>query len=125
MGHALLRDLLDGGYALLERLERGEATEDETVEALFALLGRQAWIPPQFRVTRRDRTHLASFTVFPLLAMIRWGKKHAPPELREACYDVGPVFFRELTKSLGREGWRSFSSFFRVLIDAHTSRGRS
>ena len=45
--------------------------------------------------------------------------------MRDAYYDIGPVFFWELTKALGREGWRNLSSFLRVVIDAHFSRTRS
>ena len=63
--------------------------------------------------------------MFPLLSLIFWGKRKAPDDMKRIYYDIGPNFFWELTKSMGREAWRSLSSSFRVLVDAHNSRFRS
>ena len=57
--------------------------------------------------------------------MIFWGRRNAPEDMREIFYGTGPRFFWELTKSLAREGWRGLSSFLRVVVDAHYSRGRA
>jgi hypothetical protein len=45
--------------------------------------------------------------------------------MRALYYDVGPVFFWELTKTIAREGWRNFSQFARVVMNAHFTRGRA
>jgi tetracycline 7-halogenase / FADH2 O2-dependent halogenase len=120
-----LRKLNDDAYDIIARHERGELDETATTNAFFDLLGAQDWIPPQFHVTNRGRRHLASFTAIPLARMIRWGRRNAPSEMREDYYDVGPIFFWELTKSLGREGWRNFEQFARVVMNAHFTRGRA
>jgi hypothetical protein len=125
MDQPRLRALLEEAHALVLLLERGERTEPQTVDALYEMLGRQEWIPPHFHITERERGHLASFSVFPLLSLIRWGKRHAPPEFRRAYYDVGPVFFGELLRSFGREARRGGSSLWRVFRDAHSVRGRA
>ena len=93
--------------------------------ALFGLLGEQDWIAPQFQITNRTRRYLASFTALPLMKLMMWGKRNAPSEMREVYYDVGPIFFWELTKSIGREGWRNLDQFARVVMNAHFTRGRA
>ena len=120
-----VRALIDEGYRILTAVDRGEVAEGDGVERLFQLLGRQDWVPPQFQIARRERRHLASFTVLPLLAMILWGKRRAPEDMRPVYYDVGPVFFWELTKALGREAWRGLRTTWRVFAAAHWTRGRS
>ena len=125
MGLPRLRALLDDGYRVLCRMQAGESTEEEAVDALFDLLGQADWVPPQLHLTDRERPYLESFTIVPLLRMILWGKRHAPDDMRETYYGIGPVYFRELVKSFGAEGTRSFSSFWRVFKDAHYARGRA
>jgi FADH2 O2-dependent halogenase len=121
-----MQALLDAGHAILRRVESGELEGQDAKRELFELLERQAdWIPPQFHIADRDRRDIASFTVFPLLSIIFWGKKHAPADMRAVYYDVGPVFFLELTKSLVNEGRRGLASFLRVARAAHMTRGRS
>lgn len=120
-----VRALLDDAYEIAMRLNRGECDEATTVDAIFDLLARQDWVPPQFHIADRQHRHLASFTALPLAAIIRWGRRHAPEDMREIYYDVGPVFFWELTKTLAREGWRSCSQFARVIMNAHFTHGRA
>ncbi|MCB9888823.1 MAG: NAD(P)/FAD-dependent oxidoreductase [Planctomycetes bacterium] len=120
-----LRELVDAAYAIVLERHRGALREEAAVDRLFELLRQQSWIPPQFHIAERKRRHLASFTAFPLTALILWGKRHAPPEIRAACYDVGPVFYWELTKSLAREAGRSAAQFGRVVMNAHFTRGRA
>lgn len=117
--------LIDEGYQILRAVDAGDLAPAVAEDQLFELLSRQSdWIPPQFHIAERDRRHLASFTVFPLLAMIAWGKRNAPKEMRDVYYDVGPIFFYELTKSLFLEGWRGLLSFLNVVKAAHVSSGR-
>ena len=120
-----LRALLDSVYDLVLKHDRGECDEPTTLAAMYELFAAQDWIPPQFHVADRDRHYLASFTALPLVSIIMWGKRNAPAEMRDDYYDVGPVFFWELTKSLTREGWRNFSQFARVVMNAHFTRGRA
>ncbi|MCA8959970.1 MAG: tryptophan 7-halogenase [Planctomycetes bacterium] len=127
-GHPRLRGLFEEAHSIIGELD-GTTVEDQQVAEvagrLFRLLGDQSWIPPQFRVADPDRRHLASFTAFRLSGIILWGKRRAPEDMRELYYDVGPNFYWELTKALGREAARSLSAFRRVVTDAHTSRGRA
>jgi FADH2 O2-dependent halogenase len=125
MDNPRVRALLEDGYRLIEAFGRSEIDEAKAVDGLYALLRKQDWVPPHFHVGDPGRSELASFTVFPLVSLMLWGKRHAPADMRGFYYDSGPVFFWELTKSLGREGWRGLSSFARVVIDAHYSSGRS
>ena len=120
-----VRELIERGYAILTDHATGQSSEQEAQDRLFTLLEQQDWIPPQFHIAQRDRNHLASFTLFPLLSMIRWGKRHAPENLRQSHYSVDPVFFRELTSSLATEGWHALRSFGRVWMAAHFTRTRS
>jgi FADH2 O2-dependent halogenase len=120
-----LRELNDNAYDIIVRHERGELDESATTDALFGLLGEQDWIAPQFQITNRTRRYLASFTALPLMKLMMWGKRNAPSEMREVYYDVGPIFFWELTKSIGREGWRNLDQFARVVMNAHFTRGRA
>jgi hypothetical protein len=120
-----LRELNDNAYDIIVRHERGELDESATTDALFGLLGEQDWIAPQFQITNRTRRYLASFTALPLMKLMMWGKRNAPSEMREDYYDVGPIFFWELTKSIGREGWRNLDQFARVVMNAHFTRGRA
>lgn len=118
--------LLRGGYDVMLRHEAGKLDANEARNELFLLLAAQEdWIPPQFHIADRDRRYLASFTVFPLLSMIMWGKRKSPKEFQETYYSVGPIFFRELTKSLAKEAKRSTLSFFNVAKAAHLTRGRN
>ena len=117
--------LVEAGHAVLLEVEAGARTAEEATQELFRLLGEQDWIPPQFHVARPEPRHLASFTVFPLLAIQSWGKRHAPADMRPVYYSVGPIFFWELTKSLLAEAWRGLCSFLRVARAAHFTRGRA
>lgn len=119
-----VRAMILEAHELILALERGEKTEPETVDALFALLGRQAWIPPRFQVARRQHRSLAPFTVLPLMLTILWGKWRAPKEVRAVLYDVGPVFFWILTKALVGEAWRALLGAFRFARAAHFTRGK-
>ncbi len=125
MGHPRLRALLDQGHAVLERVAAGELDASQGVDALFGLVEGLDWVPPQFHVADRGRAYLTSFTVAPMLRMVTWGKRHAPPDVREAYYDLSPVYFQELIRCFGREGAGGLSSFWRVFQHAHTSRGRA
>lgn len=119
-----VKRLIDEAYPHMRAFERGEQDEHATIEALFALLGAQDWIPPRFQVTRRAHRSLAPFTVFPLLLTILWGKWRAPREVRALLYDVGPVFFWLLTRALAREWWRGLTGWLRFARAAHFTRGR-
>jgi len=119
MDQPRVRALLDQGY---EIVTRGDP-EAVTVDALYELLAKQTWIAPHFHALERERGHLASFTAFPLISLIRWGKANAPDDLKQTHYDIGPIFFWELTKALGREGWRGLKAFVEAIVDAHFTRG--
>lgn len=119
-----VKALIDEGYLHMQALQRGQRGEAETVDAIFALLARQDWIPPRFQVARREHRHLAPFTVFPLMMTILWGKRRAPREVRALLYDVGPVFFWLLTRALAREWWRGLLGWLRFARAAHWTRGR-
>ena len=54
-----------------------------------------------------------------------WGKRRAPDDMRRVYYDVGPVFFWELTKALWGELWRGLRAGGRAFRDAHTTGGRA
>lgn len=117
--------LVDEGYEVLAAVDRGEREPEAAVGELFEILGRgRDWIPPQFHIDRPEPRTLASFTVFPLLAIQAWGKWRAPVDMRPIYYSVGPLFFWELTKSMFTEGWRGLCAFLRVFRAAHFSRGR-
>lgn len=122
--HPRVRALLEDGYATLERLDRGEVSEDAAIDELFALLAAAKWVPPGFHIADRERKSLASFTVPSLTRMIIWGKRQAPDDLREVCYDMGPAFYGELLRSFAREGKRGVGSLARVIWGAHSSHGR-
>lgn len=123
--HPRVRELFDEGYEVLERFDAGSITEAEAIDALFELLGKAIWVPPGFHLDDRSRKHLASFTAPSLSRMIYWGKRNAPEDLREACYDIGPVFYRELLRSFTREASRGAGAFARVVWGAHSSRARA
>lgn len=119
-----VKRLIDEAYPHMQAFARGERDEAATVEALFALLAAQDWIPPRFQVARREHRSLAPFTVFPLLLTILWGKWRAPREVRALLYDVGPVFFWLLTLALAKEWWRGLAGWLRFARAAHLTRGR-
>lgn len=127
LGGALpqMRALLDAGEAILERCEVGEATAEAAAGELYRLLGTQDWIPPQFHAGDPERRRLASFTIFPLLSIIAWGKRRAPADVRAAYYDVGPVFFADLLRSMGVEFGRAAGAAWRMFRDVHVAGGRS
>lgn len=119
-----VRAMLDEGYAIVRRVEpTGDV--DAAVQDLYALLQRQEWIPPQFKITRRGHRYLSTFTVLPLLAIVLWGKRRAPPEFRQHYYAIGPIFFWELTKAIFGQLASSLGEFLRVFRDAHVTRGKS
>lgn len=121
-----VRSMVKAGYAVLQSVDRGELAPDEAKAQLLQILDAQKeWIPPQFHIADPTRRYLASFTVFPLLAMIFWGKRNTSSEFKETYYSVGPIFFLELTKSLYREAKRSTLSFLDVAKAAHWTSGRS
>jgi FADH2 O2-dependent halogenase len=119
MGLPRMRTLLEDGHDVLRRLDDGEADEAQTLDALFGLLGKADWAPPSFHLTERARRYIVRFTVLPLLRMIFWGKRNAPEDMRVDHYDIGPVYFRELMRTFGREARRGLSSFWHVVKDAH------
>ncbi|MFT7668945.1 MAG: FADH2 O2-dependent halogenase [Planctomycetota bacterium] len=119
-----MHKLVEDGYDIMLRLERREVDAESAQAQLFELLKQQKWIPPQFHVAEPQRRYLASFTVFPLLSMIFWGKRRAPKEFRKVYYDVGPVYMTELARYLWRVGKRNTSAFLNAVKAAHFSRGR-
>lgn len=118
-------ELVDRGYEVVRAVEEGRKSAGEAREELLELLAAQEWIPPQFHIADGDRRYLASFTVFPLVSMILWGKRNTDADFKRTYYSVGPVFFRELTKSLYQEARRSTRSFLDVAKAAHMTRGGS
>jgi FADH2 O2-dependent halogenase len=121
MGVPRIRALLEDGYQVLQRLDAGEATQAETVDALYGLMAKIDWAPPSFHLTDRNRRYVVRFTILPLVAMILWGKRNAPDDMRTEHYDISSVFFLELVRSFGREARRGLSSFWQVVRDAHYS----
>ena len=120
-----VRGMLDDGYGILRRMKSGGMSIQAATQALYSLLHRQDWIPPQFKITRRGHRYLSTFTVLPLLAIVLWGKRRAPAEFREHYYDIGPIFFWLLTKAMFGQLFRSLGEFGRVFRDAHITGGRS
>lgn len=119
-----VRSLIAEGHRAMTAVDAGELEPQAAAAALYRLLGKQDWIPPQFRVTRASHRHVSTFTVLPLMSVVSWGKRRAPRDIRDHYYDIGPVYFWELTKSMACEGWRSLSNFLRVYRAAHVTRGR-
>ena len=120
-----VREMVDQGYRVIQRLDSGAITEEQAVSDLFVLLRGQDWIPAQFRIGDPKCTALSSFTAFPLMRLMSWGKRKAPADMRELYYATSPMYFWELTKAIGREAWRGVVSCLKVARDAHYSRGRS
>jgi FADH2 O2-dependent halogenase len=112
-----VRALVDAGYAVLSRHAAGEIDERSAEDELFDLLARQEWIPPQFHIAERRRRHLASFTLAPMIAMIMWGKRRAPADIREHYYDVPGVFFSEVGRFMVNEMRRGLGGSMRNLRD--------
>lgn len=123
-GLPCVRTLIDSGYAVLVRLDEGKIDERAAIDELFSLLAAATWVPPDFHLARRGTHSLASFTVPSISRMIFWGKRHAPDDLKELCYDIGPVFYSELMKCFGYEAARGIDSFARVIWGAHSNHGR-
>jgi FADH2 O2-dependent halogenase len=124
-GNARVAALSAAGCAIMARVEDGAIDSGQAVDALFELFDEQDWVPPQFGLADRGRRSLASFTAFPLMSIIWWGRRHAPADVRGTFYDIGPIYFRELTAALWREACRSSALLYRTVRDSHRSRGRS
>lgn len=125
MGLSSLQSALDEGYALLRELADGTASESPTVDGLFRVLAGLDIAPPQLHLTERDRCHLSSFTLFPLIGMIVWGKRHAPPEVRERYYDIGWIYFAELMRSFGRDSRLGAGALWRGFANVHWASSRA
>ena len=121
-GHPRVRALIDAGYELLVRHDSGESNEQQTVDALFDLLAAQDWIPPQFHIADRGRRELASFSFGPMVAIILWGKRNAPEDIRRHYYDVPATYFAEVARFIGQELAQGVAGTARTLRDAFWSR---
>ena len=121
-GHPRIRALVEDGVAELDRLVAGEADEESTTRSLFELLGAQEWIPPQFHIADPRRRHLASFSFFPMVAMILWGKRNTPEDIRRHYYDVPATYFSEVGRFLGGELIGGLAEKGRRIRDAFWSR---
>ena len=108
---AAISDEMVDAYCAAGPLDKVRARVEATGWPLLNALTAQSWGQTDFRVADPDRRHLASFTAFRLSGIILWGKRRAPEDMRELYYDVGPNFYWELTKALGREAARSLSAF--------------
>ncbi len=124
-GQPRIQQLATSGYQLIAQHTAGELSESDTVDALFALLEQQDWIPPQFHIAQRKRRHLASFTFVPMVGMILWGKRKSPEDIRSSYYDVPANFFAIVARYLCREILLGASSATRNLRDAFWSRGQA
>jgi len=113
----------DPRLALAEKLGVDADALGAAVDELFALFAQQEWIPPHFGMTDRKRRNLATFTIFPLMSLITWGKRRSPQFFRERYYDIGPVFFREFIGAFWTEGLRSLRVWYRTVREAHRTRG--
>ncbi len=119
-----VRELFEAGYEVLENFDARLISPRGATDALYDLLEKADWIPPDFHIAERERKHLASFTVPSLSRTIFWGKINAPEDLQETCYDIGPAFYRELLRSLSGEGARGLGPLVRAVWGAHSSRAR-
>ena len=120
-----IRELVDQGYRVIQRFDSGEISEEQAVSELFVILRGQDWIPPQFHIGDPKRTALSSFTAFPMMRLMFWGKRKAPSDMRELYYQTSPMYFWELAKMIGREAWRGAASCLKLVRDAHYTRGES
>jgi len=124
-GHPRVKQLIEDGYSVMRRFDAGELDDDGAVDALFELLAKADWIPPQFRIADQKRNGLGSFTFFPMMRIVLWGKFRGPRDMRATHYDVGKMYFVELLRSIGREASRSAANFWRVFRDAWSANWRS
>ncbi len=124
-GHPRVKQFIEDGYAVMRRFDSGELDDDAAVDALFELLAKADWIPPQFRIADQKRNGLGSFTFFPMMRIVLWGKFRGPRDMRATHYDVGKMYFVELLRSIGREASRSFANFWRVFRDAWSANWRA
>lgn len=82
-------ELFDDVCELMARFGEGEADADQTRAAIFARLERSPLCPEPWKVTDEARRYPATFTLVPMVRLLRWARKHGPEDVRKHYFHSG------------------------------------
>lgn len=84
--------LFNAAAAAVEAVRSGDLLPDEATERIYQLLGSSDLCPAPWHLTRATQRYPGTFTLFPLLRLLTWGKFQAPAIVRRNFFTSGTVF---------------------------------